>query len=189
MQVSQISFGRAIKINTSPAIAKRIAKRANVANYDDFSNNPKIKEMELFLDKIFNDTQFPQGQARVVEFSPDEVYIFSGREAAEEEKLRKEADAKIKENENFVYWLPDRITRRQQQIKYENINKGILETTQIRIKRLIEDGEDGRKKSSLDIHTEEVIDDKKGKLTKLVGLTYKSSDSSNEEVRKLDLTK
>lgn len=189
MQVSSISFGRAIKINTSSEIAKRIAQRANVANYDDFSTNPKIRRMEEFLSDIFNDTQLPNGKARVVELEDNDVYIFSGREAAEEEKLRKEAEEKIKANNEFVYWLPDRITRRQQQIKYENINQGILETTQTRIKRLIEDGEERRKNSSLDIHTEEIIDDKKGKLTRLVGLTYRSSDSSNAEVRKLDLTK
>ena len=185
----QVSFGRAIKVNTTPAIAKKIAQSANVANYSDFSVNPQRKKMEKFLDKIFNDTQYPNGQARVVEFAPDDVYIFSGKEAAEEAKLRNEAEAKIKANEDFVYWLPDRITRRQQQIRYENINQSILETTQTKIKRLVEDGQNGKRKSSLDIHTEEVKDDKKRKLIRRTGLTYKSSDSSGADVKKLDLTK
>ena len=99
MQVSSISFGRAIKINTSPEIAKRIAKRANVANYDDFSTNPKIRRMEEFLSDIFNDTQLPNGKARVVELEDNDVYIFSGREAEAEEKLRKEAEEKYKQEQ------------------------------------------------------------------------------------------
>lgn len=189
MQISSVSFGRAIKVNTTSSIAKKLAQEANVANYGDFSVNPKRKEMQKFLDKIFNDTQYPNGQARVVEIEPDEVYIFSGKEAAEEARLLKEADAKIKANNEFVYWLPDRITRRQQQIKYENINQSIMETTQTRIKRLTEDGEQGRKKSSLDVHIEEVKDDKKGKLSRLIGLTYKSESANSQEIRKLDLTK
>lgn len=189
MNISSISFGRAIKVNTTPAIAKKIAESANVANYGDFSENPKRKEMEKFLDKIFNDTQYPNGQARVVELEPNDVYIFSGKEAAEEAKLRKEAEAKIKANEEFVYWLPDRITRRQQQIRYEHINQGILETTQTKIKKLVENGQNGNKDSSLDVHTEEIKDDKKGNLIRLTGLNYKSTDPSGAEIRKLDLTK
>lgn len=183
----QVSFGRAIKINTTPTIAKKIAQEANVANYGDFSSNPQTKSMQKFLDKIFNDTQFPNGQARVVELDGN-IYIFSGKEAAEEERLTKEAKAKIKANEEFVYWLPDRITRRQQQIKYENINQSIIETTQTKRKRLVEDGENGRKNSVIDVQYQEINDNKKGKRIRLTGLTYRTSSETNEEVRKLDLT-
>lgn len=188
MQVSHVSFGRAIKVNASLSVAQKIAQEANVANYDDFSSNPKRKAMQEFLDKIFNDTQLPNGKARAVELADGNVYIFSGKEAAEEEKLRKEATAKIKANDEFVYWLPDRITRRQQQIKYENINQSIIETTQTKINRLIENGKNGRKNSSLDIHTQEIKDDKKVNRLMITGLTYKTTNGDVEDVRKLDLT-
>ena len=189
MQVSSISFGRAIKVNASLPLAKRIAQEANVANYGDFSSNSKVKLMQEFLDKIFNDTQFPNGQARVVELENGDVCIFSGKEAAEEERLTKEANAKIKANEEFVYWLPDRITRRQQQIKYENINQSIRETTQTKINRLVEDGKNGRQDSVLDVQTEEVKYDKKEPRVRLTGFVYKTSGKNGSEVRKLDLTK
>ena len=84
MQVSSISFGRAIKVNASLSVAQKIAQEANVANYDDFSSNPKRKAMQEFLDKIFNDTQLPNGKARAVELADGNIYIFSGKEAAEE---------------------------------------------------------------------------------------------------------
>ena len=188
MQISPISFGRAIKINAPLPVAKKLAEDANIANYGDFSSNPKTKSMQKFLDKIFNDTQVPNGKARVVELDGN-VYIFSGKEAAEEERLTKEANAKIKANEEFVYWLPDRITRRQQQIKYENINQSILETTQTKKKRLVEDCENGKKNSTIDVHYQEIDDEKKGKRIKLIGLTYKTYSETSEEVRKLDFTK
>lgn len=189
MQVSSISFGRAIKVNAPLRVAKRIADEANVANYGDFSSNPKRKSMQEFLDKIFNDTQFPNGKARVVQLESNDIYIFSGKEAAEEERLVKESEAKIKANEEFVYWLPDRITRRQQQIKYENINQSIRETTQAKIRKLIENGEAGKRNSEIDVQLEEIVDDKKGKLLKLIGLTYKSHGTNKGEIKKLSLTK
>ena len=189
MQVSPVSFGRAIKVNTSVPVAKKIAEEANVANYCDFSSNPKQRALQEFLDKIFNDTQFPNGQARVVELDNGDVCIFSGKEAAAEATLSQEAKDKIKANEEFVYWLPDRITRRQQQIKYENINQSIRETTQAKIKRLLEDGKNGKRNSSLDIRTEEVKDDKKGTRLLITGLTYRTACGEVEQVKKLDLTK
>lgn len=188
MQVSPVSFGRAIKVNVPLKVAQKIAQEANVANYDDFSSNPKRKAMQEFLDKIFNDTQLPNGKARAIKLDND-VYIFSGKEAAQEEKLSQDANDKISANEKFVYWLPDRITRRQQQIKYDNINQSIRETTHSKIKALVEDGKNGRRNSSLDIHTVEAKDDKKQRILIATGITYKTTDGTVEEINKLDLTK
>ncbi len=189
MKISSVSFGRAIKVNTSLAIANKIAQAANVANYDDFSSNPKRRAMEEFLDGVFNDTSFPDGKARAIELDDGEVYILSGKEAAKEAELSKEANDKIKANEEFVYWLPDRITRRQQQIKYENINQSIKETTQTKIKRLLENGKNYRRNSSLDIHTEKIVDGNRANRIMITGITYKTTGGVVEEFRKLDLTK
>lgn len=190
MQVSPISFGRAIKVNASLPVAKKIAEEANVANYGDFSSNPKRKAMQEFLDKIFNDTQFPNGKAMAVELEDGDVYIFSGKEAAEETELFQSAMDKINANDEFVYWLPDRITRRQQRIKYDTINQSIKETTQAKIKKLVEDGKNGRRNSSLDIDVVEINDDyNKEKSLIVTGITYRTTDGTVDEVRRLDLTK
>jgi hypothetical protein len=58
----------------------------------------------------------------------------------------------------------------------------------MKIKRLIEDGQNGRKNSSLDVQTEEINDEKKGKLLRYLSFTYRSYEGSNGEVSKLDLT-
>ena len=155
MKISPVTFGRAIRVNSSLEVAKQIATAANAANYGDISSLPQTKELRKFISSIFNDTQLPNGRAKVVELAPEEIYIFSGREAAIETKVSQEAKAKIKENEDFVKMLPERITRRQQQIKYDNINEGIKKTTIAKIRGLLEDGINNQTTSTLDIKTKE----------------------------------
>ena len=77
MKTSPVSFGRAIKVNTSPETARLLVREANVKT--------PTTELQKFAKTIFNDTDIHR--AKVVYITPDEVYIFSGEEAKKQSEI------------------------------------------------------------------------------------------------------
>lgn len=137
MQVSPISFGRAIKINANPEIAQTIANAANgEMNIIGFPTEEE-KALLSFTKKIFNDTASPSGQAIVLTSSED-VYIFSGKEAQKTIELIEKTKKKIKADNDFVYMLPDRICREEQQRIYDGKHEALAKFAKSKISSFIE---------------------------------------------------
>ena len=146
MNISPVSFGRAVKVNATPEVARMLVREANV-------KTPST-ELQKFAKSIFPDTNIHR--AKVVAITPDEVYIYSGKEAMEQYKVSTELKQKIKENEDFIKQLPDRITRQKRKEENEVENYARLNYAIFKMRSLVEDGLSGRPKTEVDISTRTV---------------------------------
>jgi len=137
MQISPISFGRAIKINAKPEIAQTIADAANgEMNIIGFPTEEE-KALNSFAQKIFNDITSKKESA-VVLTSNEDVYIFSGKEAHKALSLIEETKNKIKKDNDFIYMLPDRICREKQQRIYDGKHEALTKFVKSKISSFIE---------------------------------------------------
>jgi hypothetical protein len=154
MKISPISFGRAIKVNSSERVADAIATAANVTNYGLPIEAKEDKSLQRFSETIFNDTYLPNGKAKVIALAPGEIYIFSGKEAETATKITRQTSAQIDENNAFVNGLPDRYCRAEQREKYGRINQHLIESKNKKLAELAENGQDNGRKSQIDVEIE-----------------------------------
>ncbi len=182
MKISPVSFGRAIKINSNANIAQRIVDAANGNICILGFPTEKEKAINEFSQKIFNDTYLSNGSARVVQTSPEDVFIFSGKEAELATKLIKDANSRINENNKFVDLLPDRICRAEQKKIYEKQNKMIQELTLSRLFELVENGQVNKRVSVIDVEFDEDCENpKKASFSQVKKLTYTSCENDVKE--------
>lgn len=187
MNISPVSFGRAIKLNTTDKqVAQRIAEIANMSNYE--ISKPATREgkaLQRFIEGIFNDTHIANGKARVVYGQNQDLYIFSGKEGAKAHDIAAETKEKIQKNNEFVESLPDRYCRDAQRQHYAVINQQHFAERNRHILSLVEDGNRGQK-STLDIECSNVQNANKIHTTIIDKIIYKTSDASSEETRIFD---
>ncbi len=182
MKISPISFGRAIKVNSTEKIADTIATAANHSNYGIDASIKSRTPLQKFAETIFYDTHLPNGKAKVITFGPDQVYIFSGKEADTASKLIRQTSAQIDKNNSFVNSLPDRICRAEQREKYGKINQELLADRNRKITSLVENGEDGERKSQIDVELEPIDDAPEfNSLRRIQKITYTSSSENTKE--------
>jgi hypothetical protein len=141
MKTSPVSFGRAIKVNTTPQIANMFAQAANVK----YPTN----DLQKFAKSIFNDTDIHK--AKVVVIDPDEVYIYSGEEAKKQCEISTDLKNKIQSNEDLIKMLPNREVREQRKHQAKVENYSTLHHAIYKMRSLVEDGINCRPLSTLDI--------------------------------------
>ena len=182
MKISPISFGRAIKVNSTERVADALATAANVTNYGTTAETKEEKSLQRFSEIIFNDTYLPNGKAKVIALAPGEIYIFSGREAEAATKIIRQTSAQIDENNAFVNNLPDRYCRAEQREKYGEINQKLIERKNKKLAELTENGQANRRKSQIDIEFEQKEDIFGLKPTsKIRRIVYSSTTPNIEE--------
>ena len=184
MNISPVSFGRAIRINTKDkAVAQRIAEIANMTNYE--ITKPTTSEgraLQRFVENIFNDTHLVNGKARVVSGSCGDFYIFSGKEAAKAQEIVETTKQQIIEENKFVESLPDRYCRKQQRGEYYVKHQQLFADRNRQILNLVEDGRKGIK-TIIDVDSTTFKNDDKSETTIIDRLTYKSSQDDAVDVR------
>ena len=164
MKTTPISFGRAIKVNSTPEIAKLIAKSANVSR--------PTTDLDRFAKTIFSDTDVHK--AKVVMMSDDEVYIFSGEEAEKQEEISKKLKQKIKENDDLIAQLPDRITRDARKRQHEVENFSRLNFAIFKMRNLVEDGLNCRPFAKIDVETQTLDSPLFGQYDEIYNAKYTS---------------
>lgn len=182
MRISPISFGRAVKVNSTERVADALATAANITNYGTTTETKEEKSLQRFAETIFNDTYLPNGKAKVIALAPGEIYIFSGREAETATKIIRQTSAQIDENNAFVNGLPDRYCRAEQREKYGRINQNLIENKNKKLAELAENGQDNERKSQIDVEVETPDDffglRPMGKIRKII---YTSTTPNIEE--------
>lgn len=187
MNISPISFGRAIKLNTQDKqVAHRIVEIANMSNYEISKPvTQEGKELQRFIELIFNDTYLPNGKARVICNSNGDLYIFSGKEGSKALEILDETKSKIDRNSEFVESLPDRYCREHQCGQYKVIAQQLIAERNRKILSLVEDGNRGVK-STLDIECSEFKRRNRATRTIIDKITYKITTPDLEETRVFD---
>lgn len=184
MNISPVSFGRAIRINTQDkAVAQRIAEVANMTNYE--ITKPSTSEgraMQRFIENIFNDTHLANGKARVVSGTSGDYYIFSGKEAAKAHEIVEETKQQIIEENKFVESLPDRYCRKRQRGEYYVKHQQLFADRNRKILNLVEDGRKGAK-TIIDVDSTTFKNDDNSETTIIDRLTYKYSQDDAVDVR------
>ncbi len=156
MKIHPISFGRAIKVISTEKVADTIATAANYSNYGTDAYITERTPLQKFAKNIFNDTHLPNGKAKVITFGPDQVYIFSGKEAEAAAKLIRQTSDQIDKNIAFVNSLPDRICRAQQREKYSKINQELIADRNKKIVSFVEDGTEEKRHSQISVELEQI---------------------------------
>ena len=171
MNIPPVSFGRAIRVNATPEVAKMITDAANIRN--------PITGLQRFAKCIFDDTKIQA--ATVISFSDDEVYIFSGEEAKTQHNIATNANKKIKENNDLVKMIPlwDVRQKRKRQVDVENYR--IQHNANYKTRSLVEDGINCKPKSTLDIATGTVKSQFFGNYEEVSIATYTSNRNGKKE--------
>ena len=171
MNISPISFGRAIQVNTTPEVAKMISDAANTKQ--------SITELQRFSKKVFDDTNIHK--AKVVVIEPNEVYIFSGEEAKIQSEVSSDLRKKVKSNNELVKMIPLREVRekRQHQAKVENCRA--LHYAIYKMRSLVENGVNGNPLSSLEISPRIVKSKYFGEYLEIAKASYTSNRNETQE--------
>lgn len=169
--LSPISFGRAIKINAPTKVADKIAKSAN--------SLVTLSSLDSFTKSIFTDTYI--ARAKVVTIAPDEVYIFSGKEAQEQSKILRDLKEKIDKNDELISTFEDEEEdekRKNQAIKekYKEVYYAIF-----RMKKIVENGKSGSPKSTINVQLKTVKNPIFGTRDVIDEATYTSRKGSKVE--------
>lgn len=187
MKASPVSFGRAIRINASVPVAKKIAEIANNSGLVSESVTEKGKSCALMAQTIFGDTYLPNGKAKVLELGKNEVYIFSGKEVANATSLLKEAKDIVKQDRDFVEMLPDRMMREARKAQYDRKHSCLEFYTKQKIRNLVENGGRNPRMSAIDVDVETIDSEIFGKREKIRSVTYASINGNSKELSKFEI--
>ena len=176
MNISPVSFGRAIKVNATVEQANMFAQAANTKSPSN--------ELQKFAKTIFNDTAIHR--AKVVVIEPDEVYIFSGEEAKKQSEISADLKAKVKANDDLVKMIPLREVREKRKHQAEVENYRTLHHAIYRIRSLVEDGINCKPLSTLDISSRTIKSQFFGNYDEISGATYTSNKDGKKETLKYE---
>ena len=176
MNISPVSFGRAIKVNATTEQANMLAQAANVKNPSN--------ELQKFAKSIFDDTSIHR--AKVVVIEPDEVYIFSGEEAKKQSEISTDLKQKVKENNDLVKMIPLREVREKRKHQAEVENYRTLHHAIYRMRSLVEDGINCKPHSTLDISSRTVKSQFFGNYDEISNATYTSNRNGKKETFKYE---
>ena len=188
MNISPVTFGRAIRINTSDKeVAQRIAEIANMTNYEITKpSTEEGKAMQKFIENIFDDTHLPDGRARVVSGSNGDIYIFSGKEGAKAYEISENTKTKIRENKEFVESLPDRYCREHQRMHYAVLNQQLFADRNRHILSLVEDGNKNPQKSLIEVNCSTIKNPDDTQVKIIDQIIYTTRKNNADEVRIFD---
>ena len=188
MNISPVTFGRAIRINTKDKeVAQRIADIANMTNYEITKpSTEEGKALQKYLENIFNDTHLPNGRARVVSSQNGDIYIFSGKEGSKAFEIAEKTKEKIRENKEFVESLPDRYCREYQRRHYAVLNQQLFADRNRHILSLVEDGNKNPQKSLIDVKCSTIQNPDDSKVTFIDQIIYTSSNADSDDIRIFD---
>ncbi len=171
MNISPVSFGRAIKVNSTPQDANMLAQSANV-------RYPST-ELQKFAKGIFNDTDIHR--AKVIVIEPNEVYIFSGEEAKKQCEISADLRAKVKANDDLVKMIPLREVREQRKHQAKVENYQMLHHAIYKMRSLVEDSINSRPHSTLDITSRTMNHKIFGEYEEIASATYTRTENGKTE--------
>lgn len=172
MNISPVSFGRAIRVNTTPEVANELARAANVKT--------PTNELQKYAKSIFDDTSIHK--AKVVVIEPNEVYIFSGKEAKSQTEISKDLRKKVKANNDLVKMLPLREVREERKHQAEVENYNLAYSAIYKMRSLVEDGINGRPFTTLDILSRTVKSQFFGNYDEIYDSLYTSNRDGKKEI-------
>lgn len=164
--MNNISFCRAIKINTSHEVALDLSQEINKKD----TTTPIGK----YLNRIFDDLNF--GKAKVYQLPNDEIYILTGKESTSIGNTIKTNQAQIAEKQKVLEAQRKRFVPEYKLDIYKKAIENLANRNINAVKNVIEDGTNGRKNSFIDVEYSQ--NDNNIVFEKL---SYKSSQPSIEE--------
>jgi len=164
--MNNISFSRAIKINAPHEVAINIAEEIN--------KKDTTTPLGTYLNHIFNDINL--GKAKVYQLPNDEIYILTGKESTSIESTIKNNQAQISEKQKMIDTQRKKFVPEYKLEIYKKTIESLVNKSIKAVQDIIENGQNGRKNSFIDVeHT------KDGDDIILKKLTYRSTQPSIEE--------